>query len=44
MPILSSVVFDNTGNAYDVTRVLTTDYKFDEVAYKQYSRLFMPIT
>lgn len=44
MPILSSVVFDNTGNAYDVTRVLTADYKFDEVAYKQYSRLFMPIT
>lgn len=44
MPILSSVVFDNTGNAYDVTKVLTADYKFDEAAYKEYSRLFMSIT
>ncbi|MCJ1394526.1 hypothetical protein MMC18_007405 [Xylographa bjoerkii] len=44
MPILSSVVFDNTGNPYDVTKVLTPDFLFDREAYEQYSPVYLPIT
>ncbi|OBT69207.1 hypothetical protein VE03_01997 [Pseudogymnoascus sp. 23342-1-I1] len=44
MPILSSVVFDNTGKMYDVARILTPDFLFDRDAYEAYSRVFMPIT
>lgn len=44
MPILSSVVFDNTGKLYDVSRILTPDFLFDRAAYENYSRVFMPIT
>ncbi|KAG0136935.1 OPT oligopeptide transporter protein-domain-containing protein [Tuber indicum] len=44
MPILSSAVFDNTGSPYDVSKILTKDFLFDEMAYKNYSRVFMPIT
>jgi OPT family small oligopeptide transporter len=44
MPMLSSAVFDNTGAIYDVGRILTPDFVFDEAAYKAYSRVFLPIT
>ncbi|KAF2843376.1 OPT-domain-containing protein [Patellaria atrata CBS 101060] len=44
MPILSAAVFDNTGNVYDVSRILTKDFLFDEEAYHKYSRVFLPIT
>ncbi|KAI5783978.1 OPT oligopeptide transporter protein-domain-containing protein [Pyronema domesticum] len=44
MPILSSSVFDNTGSTYDVSRILTPDFLFDESAYHRYSKVFMPIT
>jgi len=44
LPILSSAVFDNTGKPYDVSRILTSDFLFDEEAYKSYSRVFLPIT
>ncbi|KAI5778881.1 OPT oligopeptide transporter protein-domain-containing protein [Geopyxis carbonaria] len=44
MPILSSTVFDNTGKEYDVSRILTKDFLFDEEEYKKYSKVFMPIT
>lgn len=44
LPILSSSVFDNTGKPYDVSRILTPDFLFDEEAYKRYSRVFLPIT
>ena len=44
MPILSSAVFDNTGNPYNVTKILTPGFVFDESAYKQYSRVFLPMT
>src|ERR1700761_1793274 len=44
MPILSSVVFDNTKQPYNVTRILTSDFIFDEEAYKNYSRVFLPTT
>jgi OPT family oligopeptide transporter len=44
MPILSAAVFDNTGNVYDVSKVLTEDFLFDREAYSNYSRVFLPIT
>ncbi|TAQ90313.1 hypothetical protein B7494_g1357 [Chlorociboria aeruginascens] len=44
MPILSSAVFDNTGNLYDVSKILTPDFLFDKDAYHKYSRVFLPIT
>ncbi|KAL2135732.1 hypothetical protein VTI74DRAFT_7102 [Chaetomium olivicolor] len=44
MPILSAAVFDNTGNVYDVSKVLTEDFMFDREAYSKYSRVFLPIT
>ncbi|KAM0280918.1 hypothetical protein ACHAQH_003807 [Verticillium albo-atrum] len=44
MPILSSAVFDNTGNVYNVSRILTDDFLFDKEAYTNYSRVFLPIT
>jgi OPT family oligopeptide transporter len=44
MPILSAAVFDNTGNVYDVSKVLTEDFLFDREAYSKYSRVFLPIT
>lgn len=44
MPILSSAVFDNTGNIYDVSKILTPDFLFDRQAYESYSRVFLPIT
>ena len=44
MPILSSLVFDNTGNPYDVTKVLTPDFLFDREAFQRYSPVYLPIT
>lgn len=44
MPILSAAVFDNTGNPYDVSKILTPDFIFDEEAYKRYSPIYLPIT
>ena len=44
MPILSSDVFDNNAHTYNVSRILTPQFLFDEKAYKSYSKVFMPIT
>lgn len=44
LPILSSAVFDNQGKPYDVTKILTPDFVFDEIAYENYSRVYLPIT
>lgn len=44
MPILSSNVFDNKAHTYDVSKILTKEFRFDEEAYKNYSKVFMPIT
>ncbi|CAG8951745.1 hypothetical protein HYFRA_00005547 [Hymenoscyphus fraxineus] len=44
MPILSSAVFDNTGNIYNVSKILTPDFLFDKEAYHNYSRVYLPIT
>lgn len=42
--MLSSAVFDNTGKPYDVKRILTPDFLFDEEAYNKYSSVYLPIT
>lgn len=44
MPILSTIVFDNRGKPYDVSRILTDNFLFDKEAYENYSRVFLPIT
>jgi hypothetical protein len=44
MPIQSSAVFDNRGDMYNVTRVLTDQFVFDPAAYSDYSRVFMSTT
>ncbi|KAJ4305363.1 hypothetical protein N0V90_000894 [Kalmusia sp. IMI 367209] len=44
MPILSTVVFDNRGKPYDVSKILTDNFLFDKEAYERYSRVFLPIT
>ncbi|KAH7139200.1 OPT oligopeptide transporter protein-domain-containing protein [Dendryphion nanum] len=44
MPILSSAVFDNRGKPYEVSKILTDDFLFDQEAYENYSRVFLPIT
>lgn len=44
MPILSAAVWDNKGKPYDVSKILTPDFLFDEAAYKEYSRVYLPIT
>lgn len=44
MPIISSAVFDDTGKPYDVSKILTKDYKFDYEAYTKYSKVYLPIT
>ncbi|KAL8725877.1 MAG: hypothetical protein Q9166_007074 [cf. Caloplaca sp. 2 TL-2023] len=44
LPILSSSVFDNAGKPYDVNRILTPDYLFDQRRYEAYSKVYLPIT
>lgn len=44
MPINSSHSFDNTGNTYDVSQILTPEGTFDAEKYKQYSPLFLSTT
>lgn len=44
MPILSAAVFDNKGKPYDVSKILTDNFLFDQEAYEKYSRVFLPIT
>jgi hypothetical protein len=44
MPILSTTVFDNTGRPYNVSRILTKEFLFDQTAYEDYSPVYLPIT
>lgn len=44
MPILSAAVFDNTGHLYNVSRILTPEFLFDQKAYEEYSPVYLPIT
>ncbi|KAJ7767859.1 OPT oligopeptide transporter [Mycena maculata] len=44
MPISSRISYDNTGNTYNVTAILTPESTFDLAAYKNYSPLFLSTT
>ena len=44
MPIISAAVFDDSGKPYDVSRILTPDYHFDQKAYSKYSKVYLPVT
>jgi hypothetical protein len=39
-----SATYDNTGSSYNVTRVLTPEFRLDLAAYKAYSPLFLSTT
>jgi hypothetical protein len=41
LPIVSSQTFDNTGNPYNVSRIINDDATFNIGAYKAYSPLFI---
>lgn len=36
-----SATYDNTGAQYNVSRVLTSNFTFNEEGYKEYSPLFI---
>lgn len=44
LPMSDSSTYDNTGAPYNVTRVITPAFTLNEVAYKEYSPLFMSTT
>ncbi|KAF8063463.1 OPT oligopeptide transporter [Lyophyllum atratum] len=44
MPISSRGSFDNTGGAYNVTRIVNPDSTFNQEAYNSYSPLFLSTT
>ncbi|KAN0135066.1 oligopeptide transporter [Lactarius tabidus] len=44
LPMVSSQAFDNTGNPYNVSRVINDDVTFNIDAYKAYSPLFISVT
>ncbi|KAL7940813.1 small oligopeptide transporter, OPT family [Trichoderma barbatum] len=44
IPMGTSSVYDNTGNVYNVSRVLNPDLTLNLDAYKAYSPLFLPTT
>ena len=41
LPMSDSSTYDNTGAHYNVSRVLTPEFRLDEEAYKSYSPLFL---
>ena len=43
MPISVGLSFDNTGNPYNLSAIVT-DNAFDQAKYEQYSPMFLPIT
>lgn len=40
--MLSRLAYDNKGNEYNVSRVLTAEATLDLAAYEDYSPLFLP--
>ncbi|KAF9466766.1 OPT oligopeptide transporter [Collybia nuda] len=44
MPISSRGSFDNTGGAYNVSKIINADSTFNEEAYKAYSPLYLSTT
>jgi len=41
LPMSDSSTYDNTGAAYNTTRILSPQLTLDEAAYKNYSPLFI---
>lgn len=44
LPMSDSSTYDNTGSSYNVTRILTPEFRLDVEAYKAYSPLFLSTT
>ena len=44
MPLVSSHSFDNTGNTYNVTRIINENATFNLEAYQAYSPLFISVS
>lgn len=44
LPMSDSATYDNTGSSYNVTRILTPEFRLDLAAYKAYSPLFLSTT
>jgi OPT family small oligopeptide transporter len=42
LPVQAQHAYDNTGDIYDVTRILDENMHFDEQAYHAYSPLYLP--
>ncbi|CAJ2510032.1 Uu.00g059320.m01.CDS01 [Anthostomella pinea] len=44
LPMSDASTYDNTGGAYNVSRILTPEFTLDEEAYRAYSPLFISTT
>jgi len=44
LPMSDSATYDNTGSSYNVTRILTPEFRLDLAAYQAYSPLFLSTT
>ena len=44
LPMSDSGTYDNRGGAYNVSRILTKEFRLDEEAYRAYSPLFLSTT
>ncbi|KAJ6618832.1 OPT oligopeptide transporter [Mycena sp. CBHHK59/15] len=41
LPLISSSTFDNTGSTYNISKVVNSDYTFNEEKYKAYSPMYI---
>lgn len=44
LPILDASVYNNEGRTYDISKILTPSFSFDEIAYHEYSNVYLPMT
>ena len=44
LPMLSASIFDNRGEIYNVSKILTPDFLFDQAAFESYSPIYLPVT
>lgn len=44
LPVLSATTFDNRGNPYNVSKVLTSTFSLNEKVYKEYSPMLIPFS
>lgn len=42
LPFLDANIFDNMGRYYNVSRIITSDFLFDQEKYEAYSPLYLP--